>query len=58
VLKLRDSLDEVANHGKHKVGAHGWVTVKVDDADAPQLERWIDESYRLVVGVKSKNPAG
>ena len=55
MLKLDDSLPEAtALAAKHptgcKVGAHGWVTVKLGDDAVPLevLEKWIDESYRLL----------
>jgi hypothetical protein len=56
MLKLDDSLEQASElaaemPGRCKVGAHGWVTVALEEADAlsPQLLlRWIDESYRLL----------
>jgi hypothetical protein len=57
MVKLRESLAEAAKlaskePGRYKVGAHGWVTATFSHDDAPPLElleRWIDESYRVVV---------
>lgn len=56
MLKLRESLAEAAElaskePGRYKIGAHGWVTVTFGDGEPSPLdvlERWIDESYRLV----------
>jgi predicted DNA-binding protein (MmcQ/YjbR family) len=57
MVKLGASLDEAAElaarePGQCKVGAHGWVTVGLGDGAPPRalLERWVDESYRLVAG--------
>lgn len=58
-LKLGESLTEAARLAakepeRYKVGAHGWVWVALG-AGAPPLElleRWIDESYRLLAGPK------
>jgi predicted DNA-binding protein (MmcQ/YjbR family) len=57
MMKLGDSLAEAAERagrepGRYKVGAHGWVTVGLDADPPPRalLERWVDESYRLVAG--------
>ena len=55
-LKLGPSMDEAAElaekePGEFKVGMGGWTTVTVNGvASAPPglLERWIDESYRLL----------
>ena len=57
MLKLRDSLTEAAklaakapNH--YAIGGHGWVTATFSHEECPPsglLERWIDESYRLLV---------
>jgi hypothetical protein len=57
MLKLRDSLTEAAKlAGKapthYAVGGHGWVTATFSHEEFPPsglLERWIDESYRLLV---------
>ena len=56
-VKLQDSLAEAAKLAakepdRYKVGAHGWVEVKFTSDEPPPLEvleRWIDESYRLLV---------
>jgi hypothetical protein len=56
MVKLGDSLAEAVGLAseepdRYKVGAHGWVTVSFDDRELPPidlLERWIDESYRLI----------
>ena len=56
MLKLQESLPEATNlaanePSRYKVGAHGWVTVTCgNDKSAllDLLERWIDESYRLL----------
>jgi hypothetical protein len=52
MLKLGDSLaiaSEMALKKPHlyKVGAHGWVVVRFDDAEALPVN-WIGESYRLL----------
>jgi predicted DNA-binding protein (MmcQ/YjbR family) len=55
MLKLGPLVDEAmalatAEPGRCKVGAHGWVTVQLDESsESEQLARWLDESYRLVV---------
>jgi hypothetical protein len=57
MVKLRDSLAEAANlaanvPGCYKVGGSGWVTITLSHEKSPPpglLERWIDESYRLLV---------
>jgi hypothetical protein len=59
-LKLGDSLAEAARHAAkspelYAVGAHGWVKVMLPKDQAPPpglLERWIDESYRLLAPKK------
>ena len=59
-LKLGDSLAEAARHAAkspelYAVGAHGWVKVtlsKNQTSPASLLERWIDESYRLLATKK------
>ena len=56
MVKLRESLAEAEKlaskePGHYKVGAHGWVTVTLSGDEPPPLdvlERWIDESYRLI----------
>lgn len=56
MVKLGDSLPEASalaakEPGRYKVGAPGWVTVTFGEEDAlplDLLERWIDESYRLL----------
>jgi hypothetical protein len=55
MVKLGESLAEataLATKERHhyKVGAHGWVTATFGDEPPPPglLERWIDESYRLL----------
>jgi predicted DNA-binding protein (MmcQ/YjbR family) len=57
MMKLGDSLPEATElaakePARYKVGAHGWVTVTFSDDPPPldMVERWIDESYRLVAG--------
>ena len=67
MVKLRASLPEARRLAKkeptrYRAGAHGWVTARLspDDADPPPLallERWIDESYDLAVGMPAKRPA-
>ena len=60
MLKLRDSEDEASllgskQTGRYKVGSHGWVTVVLPENEFPPsglLERWIDESYRLLAHKK------
>jgi hypothetical protein len=54
-LKLQQSLpeaEELAEKApeRYKAGSGGWVTVMFRDATPPLdlLERWLDESYRLV----------
>ncbi len=57
MLKLGDSLAEAARLAasepeRYKVGATGWVTATLAHDDSPPqglFERWIDESYRLLV---------
>jgi hypothetical protein len=56
MVKLSESLTEAANlaakePNHYKVGAHGWVSLTFSDGAPPPLdvlERWIDESYRLL----------
>lgn len=57
MLKLGPSLEEAValatlEPGRVKVGAHGWVTVKLDEKAPPLelLQRWIEESHRVVSG--------
>jgi hypothetical protein len=59
MLKLRDSQAEAiklaGKDSRFKVGAQGWVTATFREDDAPPsglFERWIDESYRLLVDKK------
>jgi len=58
-LKLRDSLPEAealaaAEPETYRVGAHGWVTIRLSIAEAAadpaldRLERWLVESFRLI----------
>ena len=60
MFKLRESLPEATRlasrePGRYRVGGHGWVTMTLS-ADEPMLldvlERWIDESYRLLAPAK------
>lgn len=61
-LKLRDSLGEATRlaskePGRYRVGSLGWVAVSLGPEGSPPLillERWIEESYRVVAG---KQPA-
>ncbi|HKA08811.1 MAG TPA: MmcQ/YjbR family DNA-binding protein [Gemmataceae bacterium] len=55
-LKLRESIEEAnklasSEPARFRVGGQGWVKI-VFDSDNPApldvLERWIDESYRLI----------
>jgi hypothetical protein len=56
MVKLGESLAEATKLasktlGWYKAGANGWVKVTFGDGDSPPpglLERWIDESYRLL----------
>jgi hypothetical protein len=59
MLKLRESQAEATalalKDSRFKVGAQGWVTATFGLADSPPsglFERWIDESYRLLVDKK------
>ena len=71
MVKLRESLPEARRLAKkeperYRAGAHGWVKASFAEDEVPPmrlLERWIDESYRLVVDnhpipkvVKKKRP--
>src|SRR5262245_42765046 len=56
-LKLQASLAEAnklaaKDPDRYKAGAHGWVAISTGDdpsVDLALLERWIEESYRLLV---------
>lgn len=56
LVKLGQSLEEARTlaakePARYKVGSAGWVTVTLGTDDVPPaglLERWIDESFRLV----------
>ncbi len=60
MLKLRESLPEAmklaaAEPNRYGVGGHGWVSASFRRNEFPPpglLERWIDESYRLLVSKK------
>lgn len=71
MVKLRESLPEARRMAKrepdrYRAGAHGWVKASFGEDELPPLallERWIDESYRLVIDglpvprvVKRKRP--
>jgi len=55
-LKLRESIDDanklaVREPARFQVGGQGWVNIVFDSnnsAPLDVLERWIDESYRLI----------
>jgi hypothetical protein len=59
-LKLRESLNEATKlaskaPGRCEVGVHGWIKLTFANDGFPPLdllERWIDESYRLLVPKK------
>jgi hypothetical protein len=63
MVKLRASLPEARRMAKkdpsrYKAGAHGWVTARLVDDETPPmalLQRWVDESYHLLVGTKPKS---
>jgi hypothetical protein len=63
MVKLSDSVAGAtklaAKHPtRYKVGSNGWTTAMFGEGmDAPLdlLERWIDESYRVVTSSKSKS---
>jgi hypothetical protein len=68
MVKLRESLPEAARleaeqPARYTVGAHGWVKAMFGPDDPPAFdvfERWIDESYQIVVGAAkpvAKRPA-
>jgi hypothetical protein len=65
MLKLRESLAEAASlaaeePSRYKVGAHGWVTASLSEDGAPPLsllEKWVDESYRLVANKQREAPS-
>ncbi len=55
MLKLGPSLDEAAeladSDPRFEVGGLGWATVRFEASELPDqalLERWVDESYRLI----------
>jgi hypothetical protein len=51
-LKLGASASEAKRLGA-EVGAHGWTKFAVAEAPPPDVvERWIDESYRLLAPAK------
>jgi hypothetical protein len=71
MVKLRESLPEARRLARkeperYRAGAHGWVKATIAEDEVPPLallERWIDESYRLVADghpipkvVKRKRP--
>lgn len=64
-LKLRESLAEATQLASREptlygVGSLGWVAVKLDLDAAPPLElleRWVGESYRLIVGGRGAAPS-
>jgi hypothetical protein len=48
-----------AEPDRYRVGALGWVTVKLGDEGKPELTRltrWIDESYQLIAGQPKAAP--
>ena len=58
-LKLRDSLPEAATlaaaeSDRYSTGAHGWVTIRppLAPADLDRIERWVEESFRLIASRK------
>jgi hypothetical protein len=59
-LKLRASLLEASKLAskapdRYEVGVHGWIKLTFADDESPPLdvlERWIDESYRLLAPKK------
>jgi hypothetical protein len=65
MLKLTESLGEAtalasSQPERFKVGAHGWVTAKLESGDqhAEQLQRWVAESYRTAAEPKRAAKAG
>jgi hypothetical protein len=60
MMKLRESLPEARRLAKkqpdcYRAGAHGWVKASFGEGDGPPLallQRWIDESYRLVADAR------
>lgn len=57
MVKLRESLPEATalarkSPAAYRVGANGWVKVTFGGDGAPLelLAKWIDESYRVVIG--------
>jgi hypothetical protein len=56
MVKLRESLPEARRLARkepdrYRAGAHGWVKASFAEDEEPPLallQRWIDESYRLV----------
>ena len=62
MLKLRESLPAAtklaeSEPDRYTVGASGWVKVKLGpgrEPSLPLLERWIAESYQLIVGPSAK----
>jgi len=60
MLKLSDSLPEATklagnDSDRYGVGAHGWVSATFAHRESPLsglFERWIEESYRLLVPKK------
>lgn len=60
MLKLRDSIPEAAGFSACRVGAGGWtkLTFGADDpVPLDMLERWVKESYRLLVPKKTLRAA-
>ncbi|MBI3726624.1 MmcQ/YjbR family DNA-binding protein, partial [bacterium] len=58
-LKLLSSLPEATKlarkePGRYEVGANGWTLVRLDGScTIPLLEKWIDESHRLLAGAEA-----
>ena len=65
MLKLDDSQGEAAKlaakePGHYTIGGHGWIKVELEHAKSPPaglMERWIEESYRLLVDKGKGKPA-